>query len=120
MRGFKSKKRVKLILKNIKIYKSIIFENGHKDSIYLVCFTVCLYPINLKTGPFLCENSHERGKEGQPQQFLVIATFSSFSRPSHLEILFLSILFFCKCLILPIQIKLFFNNQATLASMNKI
>ena len=29
------------------------------------------------------------GEEGQPQQFLVRATFSSFSRPSHLEILVL-------------------------------
>ena len=27
------------------------------------------------------------GEENQPQQFLVRATFSSFSRPSHLEIL---------------------------------
>ena len=27
------------------------------------------------------------GEEGQPQQFLVRVTFSSFSRPSHLEIL---------------------------------
>jgi len=35
-----------------------------------------------------------RGEEGQPQQFLVRAAFSSFSRPSHLEILVLSILFF--------------------------
>ena len=38
--------------------------------------------------------SIERGMEGQPQQFLVLATFSSFSPPSHLIILVLSILFF--------------------------
>ena len=37
--------------------------------------------------------TQERGEEGQPQQFLVRATFSSFSRPSHLEILVLPILF---------------------------
>ena len=30
-----------------------------------------------------------RGEEGQPQQFLARATFSSFYRPSHLEILVL-------------------------------
>ena len=28
-----------------------------------------------------------RGEEGQPQEFLIQATFSPFSRPSHLEIL---------------------------------
>ena len=33
--------------------------------------------------------SVEREEEGQPQQFLVWATFSSFSRPSHLKILVL-------------------------------
>ena len=35
----------------------------------------------------------DRGEEGQSQQFLVPATFSSFSRPSHLEILVLSLVF---------------------------
>ena len=34
-----------------------------------------------------------RGEEGQPQQFLVRASFSSFSRPSHLGILVLRL--FC-------------------------
>ena len=33
-----------------------------------------------------------RGEEGQPHQSLVRATFSSFSRPSHLEILVLRLL----------------------------
>ena len=50
-----------------------------------------------------------RGEEGQPQQFHVRATLSSFSRPSHLEILVLSILLFLKCPDKP-----FFKNQATL------
>ena len=35
-----------------------------------------------------------RGEEGQPHQSLVRTTFSSFSRPNHIEILVLSILFF--------------------------
>ena len=39
-----------------------------------------------------------RGEEGQPQQFLVRATFSSFSRPRHLKILVFSILFFLSVL----------------------
>ena len=33
-----------------------------------------------------------RGEEGQPQQLLIQAPFSSFSRPSHLEILVLRLL----------------------------
>ena len=41
-----------------------------------------------------------RGKEGQPQQFLIQATFSSFSRPSQLEILALRLLCGFKFLIL--------------------
>jgi len=57
------------------------------------------------------EGPAQRGKEGLPQQFLVRATLSSFPRPSHLEILVLSI-FFLKCLIFPD--KTIFNNQATL------
>ena len=47
------------------------------------------------------EQGLEGGEEGQPQQFLVRAIFSSISRPSHLEILVLSILFFLNFLILP-------------------
>ena len=39
-------------------------------------------------------NWDERGEEGQPQKFLVRATFFLFSRPSHLEILVLTVLFF--------------------------
>ena len=35
-----------------------------------------------------------RGEEGQPHQFLVRATFSSFYRPSHLKILVFPILSF--------------------------
>ena len=35
-----------------------------------------------------------RGEEGQPHQSLVRTTFSSFSRPNHLKILVLSIIFF--------------------------
>ena len=35
-----------------------------------------------------------RGEEGQPHHSLVRTTFSSFSRPNHLEMLVLSILFF--------------------------
>ena len=42
----------------------------------------------------------QRGKDAQPQQFLIRPTFSSFSRTRHLNILVLSILFF-KNLILP-------------------
>ena len=41
-----------------------------------------------------------RGEKGQPQPFLIRATFSSFSRPSHLEISypFKSIFFMCRIL----------------------
>ena len=42
----------------------------------------------------------EQGRKGQPQQFLVRATFSSFSRPSHLEILVLRLFCVLKFLIL--------------------
>ena len=45
----------------------------------------------------------EWGKEGQPQQFPVRTTFSTFSRPSDLEILVLPLIFF-KCLILKDEI----------------
>jgi len=37
-----------------------------------------------------------KGEEGQPQHFLIRATFSSFSRPNHLKILVLPIYFFFK------------------------
>ena len=43
-----------------------------------------------------------KGEEGQPQQFLVRATFSPFSRPSHLEILVLIKIFFM-CPILEVD-----------------
>ena len=52
------------------------------------------------------------GEEGQPQQFLVRATFSSFSRPSHLEILVLTTL--CFLSVKSSKIELFVKNQATL------
>ena len=56
--------------------------------------------------------SAQRGEEGQPHQSLVRTTFSSFSRPNHVEILVLSILFFLKCPIL--ENKYIFKNMATL------
>ena len=56
--------------------------------------------------------TQERGEEGQPQQFLVRATFSSFSRLSHLEILVLPILF-SKILVLQDK-TIFLKNRATL------
>ena len=52
------------------------------------------------------------GEEGQLQQFFFRATFSSFSRPSHLEILVLWLLCVLKFLILE-DIKLFFKYLAT-------
>ena len=45
-------------------------------------------------------HSVHRGEEGQPQQFLVRATFSSFSRPSHIEFIVLRLLCVFKFLIL--------------------
>ena len=54
------------------------------------------------------------GEEGQPQQFLVRATFSSFSRPSYLKILVLSKIFF-KRLILA-KIRIFIFNLPTLGN----
>ena len=44
-----------------------------------------------------------RGEEGQPHHSLVRTTFSSFSRPNHIEILVLSILFFLSVLSLKIN-----------------
>jgi len=41
---------------------------------------------------FISTKELQRGEEAQPQQFLVWATFFSFSRPSHLGILVLIIL----------------------------
>ena len=58
------------------------------------------------------------GEEGQPQQFLVRATFSSISRPSHLKILVFSILFFLS--VSSSQIKLFLKNRATLGHKRNI
>ena len=52
------------------------------------------------------------GEEGPPHQFLVRATFSSFSRPNHLEILVLWLLSVKKFLI--IYDKTIFFNLATL------
>ena len=52
------------------------------------------------------------GEEGQPHQSLVRTTFSSFSRPNHIEILVLSILFFLSVRFL--KINTFFKNLATL------
>ena len=54
----------------------------------------------------------QRGEKGQPHQFLVRTTFSSFSRPNHIEILFLSILFFLS--VRSLKINAFFKNMATL------
>ena len=59
-----------------------------------------------------------RGEEGQPHQSVVPATFSSFSSPSHLEILVLSILFFKS--VSSSQIKLFLKNRATLGHKRNI
>ena len=56
--------------------------------------------------------TQERGEEGQPQQFLVRATFSSFSRPSHLKILVLPIISFLN--VQPLQIQIIFENLALL------
>ena len=53
-----------------------------------------------------------RGEEGQPHQSLVRTTFSSFSRPNHIEILVLSILFFLS--VRSLKIYTFFKNLATL------
>ena len=55
----------------------------------------------------------KREEEDQPQQYLVRAAFSSFSRPCHLEILVLPILFFFN--VQPLQIKIFLENMATSA-----
>ena len=52
------------------------------------------------------------GEEGQPHQSLVRTTFSSFSRPNHIEILVLSILFFLS--VRSLKINTFFKNMATL------
>ena len=54
----------------------------------------------------------EGGEEGQPHQSLVRTTFSSFSRPNHIEILVLSILFFLS--VRYLKINTFFKNMATL------
>jgi len=57
---------------------------------------IFMYKYSNKLRPPSLENIFEmlgRGEEGQPQQFLVRATFSSFSRPSHLGILVLRL--FC-------------------------
>ena len=54
----------------------------------------------------------KREEEDQPQQYLVRAAFSSFSRPGHLEILVLPIFFFN---VQPLQIKIFLENMATSA-----
>ena len=57
------------------------------QSIYKLSLSVCLYPINVKTaepiGPKFCVGHHVTpgtvygGEEGQPQHFLVRATFNS-------------------------------------------
>ena len=64
----------------------------------------------LKLKTFLIVHPAHQGKEGQTQQFLVWATFSSFSRPSHLEILVLQIFFLY---VQPLQIKIKYENLAT-------
>ena len=56
--------------------------------------------------------TQQRGEEVKPQQYLVRARFSSFTRPSHLEILDLTILFLLNVHIL--QIKIYFGNLPTL------
>ena len=56
--------------------------------------------------------TQQRGEEVKPQQYLVRARFSSFTRPSHLEIFVLTILFLLNVHIL--QIKIYFGNLPTL------
>ena len=58
-----------------------------------------------------------RGEEGQPQKFLVRATFSSFSCPSHLEILVLRLL--C-VLMFPFHGDNFFLNLEKLKYCNDV
>ena len=53
----------------------------------------------------------QRGEEGQPHQSLVRTTFSSFSRPKHIEILVLSILLFLS--VRSLKINTFFKNIAS-------
>ena len=57
------------------------------------------------------------GEEGQPQQFLVRATFSSFSRPSHLVIFVLSIS--CVLKFPFLKDKIFFSTSLQLESAHK-
>ena len=62
--------------------------------------------------------SMEGGEEGQLQQFLVRGTFFSFSRPSHLKILVLRILYFLK--VQFSKIKQFSKNWVTLEHKRNI
>ena len=78
--------------------------------IELILSIICV-TINLQ----LVHTPH-RGEEGQPQQILVRATLSLFSRPSHLEILVLRLVCVLKFLIL--EDKLFFKNLAMLGLKN--
>ena len=52
----------------------------------------------------------QRGEEGQPHQSLVRTTFSSFSRPKHIEILVLNII---NLSVRSLKINTFFKNIAT-------
>ena len=60
-----------------------------------------------------------RGEEGQPQQFLVRATFSSFSRPSHLEILVLWLSWVLKFLILEEKTIFFKSGNVRAKNMDR-
>ena len=72
------------------------FYIGELTEYYLLSMlqtkAICRKNLNLQSVP--------RGVEGQLHQSLVRTTVSSFSRPNHIEILVLSILFFLKCPIL--------------------
>jgi len=64
----------KLVLQAVRKRLSKVYENPIAPSFYSIYISL---DKSKKYG-------RGRGEEGQPQQFLVRATFSSFSRPSHL------------------------------------
>ena len=81
------------------VNKILYLRKVHCTDLKLL-FALISWNYDLNYLNFLFDFKGYRGEEGQTQQFLVRATFSSIYRPSHLEILVLPLICVLKFLIL--------------------
>ena len=93
----------------VEFFLKLFHKYSFQFLVYDLYWFECYFIVQTEKGRYIRVG---RGEEGQPHHTLVRTTFSSFSRPNHLEILVLSILFFLS--VRSLKINSFFKNMATL------